>query len=363
VVSFDPEHNTVTTKHGKYEYQYLIVAAGLETKWDAIKGLQEALDDEDSGVGSNYSYRHLDKMAYLIYSQTNLDPNFRAVFTQPPMPIKCAGAPQKVMYIAEDYWRQWDCKSEVEFYTAMPVLFGQPDYAQALNEICDSRDISRFYHHDLIEVRKDRKEAIFVKTAGEKKEEVCVKYDVMHVTPKQGPHAFIKDSPLADKTGFVDVDKFTLQHVKYPNVFSLGDASNLPTSKTAAAISAQQPVVAGNILSRISGREIREKYDGYTSCPLVVGWNTLIFAEFAGPGYGNHRMETFPFLSQTKPSRLLYYLKKDWMPLIYWQGLLKGRWGGPSTLPFPWTKRPPSPTSTSTASAPSVTPSVAPATK
>jgi sulfide:quinone oxidoreductase len=137
----------------------------------------------------------------------------------------------------------------------------------------------------------------------------------------------MKGSPVADSAGWVEVDKATLQHVRYPNIFSLGDASNLPTSKTAAAIRAQGPVLVANLLSALNGRRLAARYEGYTSCPLITGYGRLILAEF---DYNLEPDETFPF-DQARERRSMYWLKKYMMPFIYWRGLVRGR-----RWPLPW---------------------------
>ena len=147
------------------------------------------------------------------------------------------------------------------------------------------------------------------------------KYDMIHVAPPMGPPDFIKQSPLADAGGWVEVDKHSLQHTRFPNVFSLGDASSLPTSKTAAAIRSQAPVLVENLLATLAGRAPRAVYDGYTSCPLITGYGRLMLAEF---DYDLKPQETFPF-DQGKERRSMYLLKKYVLPVMYWQGLIRGR--------------------------------------
>jgi len=318
----------------------LVIAPGIELKFDAIHGLREALDDPQSCVSTVYSYEHLAKTAYIIWHENNpLDPRpkpIRAVFTQPVGQIKCAGAPQKIMYLAESYWRTNGARdtTDIEFYTGLPVLFGHPEYAVSLNKICDKRKLKRFYSHDLIAVNSKKKEAVFQKTAADgKKEEVKVNYDLLHVTPKQATGDFLKKSNLVDADGFVDVDKHTLQSKKFPNIFALGDASNTPTSKTAAAITKQAPVVVKNVLAAMSSKPLKGHYSGYTSCSLLTGDYQCILAEFVGAGYGGQRKETFPF-SQLKPRNSMFLLKRDVFPELYWNGLVKGLWPPSFVAPF-----------------------------
>jgi sulfide:quinone oxidoreductase len=314
---FDPANNIVKTRGGQeVGYSYLVVAPGLKIDWDKIAGLPEALGK--NGVCSNYSYDAVNT------TWDNIR-NFKggnAVFTFPPPPIKCAGAPQKIMYLAEDYFRKQGIRerSRVIYYCATPTIFSAPKYATALTEqVVKPRHIETFFKHNLVEIRADAKEAVFKNL--DTGEDVVQPYDMLHVTPPMSAPDVIKRSPLASETGWVEVSKETLQHVRYPNVFSLGDASSLPTSKTAAAIRAQMPILAANLLAVMNGGQPVASYDGYTSCPLITAYGKLILAEF---DYDLKPKETFPF-DQGKERYSMYLLKRYIIPVIYWDGLLKGR--------------------------------------
>ncbi|XP_051978593.1 sulfide:quinone oxidoreductase, mitochondrial-like [Xyrauchen texanus] len=321
VAEFDPQNNTVYTDSGnKISYDYLIVALGLELHYEKIKGLPEGF--EHPKIGSNYSVQTVEKT-------WNALKNFKegnAVFTFPNTPIKCAGAPQKIMYLSDAFLRKTGkrSKANIIFNTSLPVLFGVKKYADSLWEIVKSRDLNVNLRHNLIEVRADKGEAVFenLDKPGETK---IFEYEFLHVTPPMGPPAVLKGSLLEDASGWLDLNKDTLQHKKYSNVFGIGDCTNLPTSKTAAAVAAQSAVLDRTV-SRILKKQMPDKtYDGYTSCPLVTSYNTVILAEF---DYDGKPLETFP-VDQSKESRIMYHMKADVMPHLYWHGLLKGLWGGP----------------------------------
>jgi sulfide:quinone oxidoreductase len=231
------------------------------------------------------------------------------------------------MYLAEDYFRKHGLrnKTRVMYYCATPTIFSAPKYAAALMEqVVKPRGIDVLFKHQLVEIRAGTKEAVFKNT--ESNESIVQPYDLIHVVPPMSAPDFIKRSPLANAAGWVDVDKETLQHIRYPNVFSLGDASSLPTSKTAAAIRAQAPVLTANLLAALRSRQGTLKYDGYTSCPLITGYGKLILAEF---DYDLKPKETFPF-DQAKERYSMYLLKRYVIPVIYWDGLLKGyKWPRP----------------------------------
>jgi sulfide:quinone oxidoreductase len=314
---FDPANNTLTTRDGKtIGYDYLVVCPGLQIDWGKIKGLPEALGK--NGVCSNYGY----DQAPITWENIKNFKGGNAVFTFPPPPIKCAGAPQKIMYLAEDYFRKHGLrdKTRVVYYCATPSIFSAPKYAAALMEqVVKPRNIDVLFKHSLTEIRAESKEAVF--RNADSGEDVVQPYDMIHVVPPMSAPDFLKGSPIANEGGWVEVDKATTQHVRYPNVFSLGDASSLPTSKTAAAIRAQAPILVANLLAVINGGQPGQSYDGYTSCPLVTGYGKLILAEF---DYDLKPKETFPF-DQGKERYSMYLLKRYAIPMIYWDGLLKGK--------------------------------------
>lgn len=316
VSEFFPAENYVTTRSGKkIFYDYLVVCAGIQLDWNKVKGLKETLGK--NGVCSNYSYETVESTWENI---RNLKSG-NAIFTQPTTPIKCGGAPQKIAYLAEDYFRKKGVRDaiKVKFITGTPSIFTSPHYAPTLTKHCEDTEIETMFKHSLTEIRADKKEAVFQNL--DTNEEFVQPYDMIHVTPPMSAPDFIKNSPLPNEAGWVDVDKETLQHTKFSNIFALGDSSSLPTSKTGAAIRKQAPVAAENLLNAIAGKPLTAKYNGYTSCPLVTGYDSLIMAEF---GYDLKPQETFPF-DQNKERYSMYLVKKWVLPQLYWNGMLKGR--------------------------------------
>jgi sulfide:quinone oxidoreductase len=319
VAGFDPDAKQVTLQSGKVlSYDQLVVALGLQIDWSKIPGLEEALAKPDSGVSSNYSYENAEKTWRNIQS-------FRggtALFTQPDTPVKCGGAPQKIMYLAEDHWRRSGIRDActIAFCNAKGGIFSVPKYAKTLTRICDERGIERRFLRDLKEIRVDAKEAVFKRMGDDAGDDVVMKYDMMHVTPPMGPLDVTKGSALG-VAGWIEVDKHTLQHVTYPDVFSLGDCSNLPTSKTGAAIRKQAPTLVENLLAHRAGKPLTGRYDGYTSCPLVTGYGRLVLAEF---DYDSNPAESFPF-DQSQERYSMYALKAYGLPRMYWHGMLRGR--------------------------------------
>ena len=316
VARFVPEESLVVTRDGRaIGYDFLVVAPGIQLDWDRVKGLPEALDAPE--VTSNWSRDHVEKTWRLISGFGG----GTALFTFPATPIKCPGAAQKIAYLADDAFRRSGVRdrSRIVYAAAGPTIFGVEKYARTLDRVVARKGIDARYRHNLVEVRAAEREAVFEQLDTD--EQIVIPYDLLHVAPPQGSPDVVRTSPLASAAGWVEVDKHTLQHVRFPNVFSLGDASSLPTSKTGAAIRGQAPILVENLLAAISGRPLTASYDGYTACPLVTGYGKLVLAEFV---YDAIPKETFPF-DQSKERWSMYQLKRYGLPALYWQGMLKGR--------------------------------------
>jgi sulfide:quinone oxidoreductase len=316
---FEPDNNVVHTKDGRvYTYDYLVVCPGIQINWGAVEGLEETLNK--NGVCSNYSF-HNAPYTYEVLK------NFKggvALFTNPGTPVKCGGAPQKIMYLASDYLRKEGLlkDTEVHFCTAGKTVFGVQKYRDALLKVIDRYGIQVNYGYDLTKVDGEKKEATFkVKMEDGSVQEKVMKFDMLHVTPPQSSPDFIAQSPLSNEKGWVDVNKFTLQHNKYPNVFSLGDVASTPNAKTGAAVRKQAPVLVENLLTIIKAGSPHSKYSGYGSCPLVTGYGKLILAEF---DYSGEPAETFPF-NQAKERWSMWMLKTKILPWMYWNRILTGK--------------------------------------
>jgi sulfide:quinone oxidoreductase len=319
VSSFQPDENIITLNSGtRIQYDYLIVAPGIQLDWSAIKGLAENLGK--NSVCSNYSF----KTATYTYECLKKSKSGRAIFTSPHTPIKCGGAPQKIMYIAADYFKRNNLsdKIQVEFWSGGTKLFGVKKFEDALKKVIARYHIKENYYNKLVEIDGANKRAKFIGFGENNKEvETWIDYEMIHVTPPQSAPDFIKNSPLANAAGWVDVDKHSLQHIKYANIYSLGDASSLPTGKTGAAIRKQAPILVQNLLSFMNKVTMTGSYNGYSSCPLITGRGKLILAEF---DYDNNPQETFPF-NQAKERWSMYILKRYILPYLYWTRILKGK--------------------------------------
>ncbi|MBC7164936.1 MAG: TIGR01244 family phosphatase [Roseovarius sp.] len=322
VAAFEPKDNAVILDGCRVvKYDRLVVCPGLKLDWAAVEGLEETLGR--NGVTSNYRY---DLAPYTWELVQGLKEG-RALFTQPPMPIKCAGAPQKALYLSADHWFRTGRLKDIEigFCNAGGVLFGVKDYVPALQSYMDKYGAALNFFHNLVAIDGPARRATFeVRKPDAAPGRVTMDFDMIHVCPPQCAPDFIRVSPLADAAGWIDVDQATLRHKTHDNIWSLGDVMNAPNAKTAAAARMQAPVVAENIVADIAGREPVAQYDGYGSCPLTVERGKIVLAEF---GYGGVLKPSFPkfLIDGTKPSRLAWLLKEKMLPPIYWKAMLRGR--------------------------------------
>jgi sulfide:quinone oxidoreductase len=316
VLDIQPDDRVVRTDGGgQLGYDWLVVALGIQIDWNAIPGLAEGIGTR--GICSNYSFDHV------AYTWECLR-TFRggtALFTTPNTAVKCGGAPQKIMYLADDVFRRHGVRdrTRVVFASPQPAIFSVEKYRRTLERVVARRGIETRFRHELVELRPDAREAVLEHL--DSHERTTLPYDMVHVTPPMSAPDVIKRSPLANEQGWCAADKHTLRHPRYPDVFALGDAAGLPTSKTGAAVRKQAPVLVSNLLAAMQGREPSAAYDGYSSCPVVTGFGRMVLAEF---DYDNRPAESFPF-DQAKERYSMWLLKTQVLPRLYWHGMLRGR--------------------------------------
>lgn len=320
-VEINPDTRVVTTRDGKeISYDWLVVCPGIQLDWNQIPGVKETLGR--NGLSSNYE-------AALAPTTWQFIQNMKkgtAVFTMPSGPIKCAGAPQKIAYLAADYWRQQGVLKDIKIILAVPTpkIFGVPEFAEPLMGAIQRYGIDLRTMSEVVEVNPDSKEAVIVDRTDGKDEKYTVGYDMMHFVPPQSAPDWIKDSPLSvkDAKGYVDIDKNTLRHNTWPNVFALGDAGSSPNSKTGAAIRKQAPVVVENLLAAIAGKPLAGEYGGYSSCPLTTARNKVVLAEF---DYTMKPAPSIPVINTKKERYDMWLLKRYGLPFMYWNLMLKGK--------------------------------------
>lgn len=316
VAAFEPDANAIVTRDGtRVTYDQLVVAVGIQLDWHKIEGLEGHLGK--AGIVSNYRYDLVDS----TWRELSAFDGGTALFTFPATPVKCAGAPQKIMYLADDHLRRRGVRdrSRIVFASAGAKIFAVERYARTLRKVIERKGIETLFRHDLVAVRPAAREAVFRHC--DQGNEVVIPYKLLHVVPPQSAPDIVKRSALADAAGWAQADKYTLQHPRFPNVFALGDASSLPTSRTGAAIRKQAPVLVENLLAHRSGAPLTGRYNGYASCPLVTGYGKLVLAEF---DYDGNPAESFPF-DQSQERYSMYALKAYALPELYWNAMLRGR--------------------------------------
>lgn len=321
----DPQsRRVVTAANGSVGYDFLVVATGVRLNWDAIPGLREAVGTPY--VSTNYDYNLAPKTWDLIRGFTG----GTALFHMPGTPIKCPGAPQKIMYLAADHFRRRGIASRAKvIYGSAPAsIYGVKEYATVLERVIERYGIDARYRHELIEIRPQAREAIFRAKDGDEERRVSISYDLLHVAPPQAPPDFIAECPLAGPSGWIDVDKNTLRHLRYPEVFALGDVAGTPNAKTGAAAWRQAIVVAENVVARLRGQEVIAQYGGYVACPIVTAYGKMLLCEF---DYSGRPTPTLTMLNTFRERRDMWYLKRYGLPWFYWNLAMRGR-----TLPLPY---------------------------
>ncbi len=323
VTEVEPEVNKVQTQSGlDIPYDFLVVALGVQLNWTAIPGLQEAIQRGDAS--SNYDFR----LAQRTWENIRRFREGTALFHMPGTPIKCPGAPQKIMYLAADYFRRNGLaeRTRVVYGSGLGAIYGVKEYAAILDGVVHRYGIETRFQHELVEIRPERKEAIFELRNGAEKQTTTIPYDFLHAVPPHRAPDCVRRSELADPRnpsgGWVAVDKHTLQHGKFSNVFALGDVANTPNAKTAAAASRQAAIVAENLVAAQEGKELSARYDGYIACPIVTGYGRMLLCEVDYTGKPSPRL---PWIDTFRERYDMWLLKKYGLPWLYWNVLLQGR--------------------------------------
>jgi len=315
-VFFNPQENKLTTEKGQVvSYDYLILATGVQLDFERIKGLEEAgraysagnndklltaLGDSICSIytaeGSTKTWEIMQK--YIAQAKAGSpDKKTQFVFTHPNTPIKCGGAPKKIVYLTNARLKEAGARenAELTFYPNGGAMFGVPEYHDAIVGQFKREGVKHHYRHNLIEVDKEKKIATFDAKWQEKgpwdpvmkdfevipkHEKVRIPYDMLHIAPPQLAPREIAESDLGSAKGWVPVNKETLQHIRYLNVFSLGDVAQVPMGKTGGSVRKQYKVLVDNLIALMNGKKLEAKYAGYTVCPLITSMGTVMLAEF-----------------------------------------------------------------------------------
>jgi sulfide:quinone oxidoreductase len=317
VVSVNPLDRTVRTSRGTViGYDRLVVSPGIQLNWDKIPGLSENLGR--GGVSSNYRY----DLASYTWDNVKKLRSGTAIFHQPMGPIKCAGAPQKIAYLASDYWREQGVLNNIRKIMVLPTpgMFGVKVWSDVLVDVAARYGIEVRFNSQITGMT-DTTVDIKNNDTGETE---TIDYNFAHMVPPQSAPDWIKASGLDDPEspfGYMSVDKNTLQHTKYPEIFGLGDATNTPNSKTGAAIRKQAPVLVKNLVASMDGNSLQGSYDGYASCPITTSRSHLLLCEF---DYTMEPTPSIPLLNTKKEIKEFGQFKKNGLPNLYWNLMLKG---------------------------------------
>ena len=316
VETIDPDAQEIVTRAGaRIGYDALVLCPGIELAWDRVPGLAEAM--ETPFASTNYTVDLAPKTSDLVRKFRGGD----ALFAAPGTPIKCPGAPQKAAYLASDHWQRAGTLGaiDVTFATGAGGIFGVPEFARVLEGVVRRYGIDTKFGHELLRVDPDGRTATFATGDGE----VELHYDLLHAVPPQRAPAFVRSSPLGGEGafGWVPVDRHRLNHVRYPNVFSLGDVCDAPTSKTGAAIRRQAPVVVANLTAHLDQREPTARYDGYAACPFTTARGKMVLAEF---DYSLSPHPTIPVIDTQRERTDMWLVKRFGLPAFYWNLMLRG---------------------------------------
>jgi len=334
VSKLDPKKNSVqSSDQQKLTYDYLVVAPGLTYDLSLVEGLEESLGK--GVVCSNYTDpEHTWKVIQNFKGGT-------ALFTQPTTPIKCGGAPQKIMYLAESHFKKSGVKknSSIVFATSGGVIFGVKQIAETLMNVVNRKDIHLRFGHQLKKIDSKKKIAWYALGENEslynqkdlKIEKdgalIGIHFDMLHTAPPSVAPKFIQDSALANESKWMAVDHKSMQSTSFPNVFGLGDVAALPTAKTGAAIRKQVPIVVDNLFKLRKENTLGTMaYNGYSSCPLVTDYGKMVLAEF---DYDNNftpdpKLKNMLIKDSSKEHWRLWMLKKYILPYLYWNKMMKG---------------------------------------
>lgn len=323
VEAFEPEQNRVVTRSGDIiPYDYLVVGLGVETHNNQVENLTEAL--ETPYVSHIYD---LQKSAKFRQMADAFDGG-TALFSYPTGYVKCGGAPQKITWLSEDLWRGKGNglreRTDIHFFTPRNAVFpAVPRVNDVVTKLVEDRGVNNHYHHVLRAIDTSTRTAIFEQTTenGETRE-VRRHYDFFHAMPAFRTVKPLREGPLTRDGigGQLSVDRETLQHRQYPNVFGVGDNAATGAAKTAATIRKQAPVVVGNMIDSVMDRELSNKYDGASGCPLLTRYGRCIMTEFDFEG--NLQQEWL--FQSTRETRLWWDFKVHGLKRLYRHVMMNG---------------------------------------
>jgi len=325
VAGFDPAANTVVTAGGqRIPYDFLVVATGVHLDYAQIEGMDVGAIGSN-GLTSVYPSPQAAQATWAAM-QAFTAKGGNAVMTLPATPLKCAGAPLKMSFMLRDRLLKAGTlgASKISFQSALGNVFGVKVVNDNVLERWNTLGIDVEFSRKLTAIDIGARRATFVSPEGEKQE---MPYDFIHVVPPMRAPDAVKISDLAWKEGpfaaggWLEVDKATLQHRRYPNVFGIGDINGTPRGKTAATVKKSAPLVAHNLVEVIAGRNADEHFDGYTSCPLITREGSAMLIEF---DYEGRLTPSLPMIEPLNDSFFAWLMKYRMLKPAY-MAVLKGR--------------------------------------
>lgn len=314
VTQIQAVEKTIHFKDSFVHYDFLVVALGIQLDYDQIEGLSETLGRNN--ICTNYLYDYVD----YTYETLKTVKTGNVIVTKPSTPIKGGVSPENSLFTFDEYFKKHRRQSiSLILKTGKDSLFPVEKYRDKLVALLNNKQIDYSLQDELIKVDGSRQTAVFKKLDSGRSYELS--FSMLLVTPPMSAPDVIKSSTLADKYGWLDVNPYTLQHVRHQNIFALGDCTNLPTMKMGASVRKQAPVLVKNLIAQMKNKPLKAQYNGMTACPIATEYGEAMMAEF---GYDLKPKETLP-INQAENSRFLYFFKKRLLPIMYWHGMLKGR--------------------------------------
>lgn len=320
VTTVTPESNRLTLASGEeLTYEQLVVCPGITNDWDAVPGLADAMRTPFGA--SNYEFELAAKASTLLRDTRR----GTVVFSQPPGPASCAAAAQKPMYLACDYWRSTGVLSDIRVVMIVPdeSIFGMPMIDAELNRKIAEYGIELRTSAEIVEVDAAQRQVHIATRGGGSR--ATLAYDVLHVEPPQTAPSWLQGTGLsdpADAGGFVEVDPVSLQHRRFANVWSLGDAAATTNSKSGGALRPQAKALVKNVVAAMKGKAPTAKYNGYSVSPFTVSRHTVVFAEFDDKYVPKPTVPFWKGLARER--RLTWVLDRYVLPRVYWYLILKG---------------------------------------
>lgn len=323
--AFDPDNRTVDLANGdRLSYDYLVVATGIQLNYEQIEGMSADLVGQH-GIGSVYASLEGATRTRDVIDQWIATGGGQGIFTHAPTPVKCAGAPLKMTFTTLSRLEASGKRDsfDVDFFAPGGGLFSQPWVNDFVKQRFDEQGVQRHHFHTLTAISPQDQQATFTQQDGSS---ITRDYDFIHVVPPMSAPDAVRNSDLIAKEGkftgnWLDVDIYTLQHNRYPEVFGIGDVIGAPLNKTAASVKAQAPIVTENLLAAMQGKPLPRKHNGYTSCPLITSIGKAMLVEF---GYDLEFLPSFPFIDPKEESWVTWTFKDKMLQPAYY-AVLEGQ--------------------------------------